>query len=344
MSDTLQTILADPHWLCIGFQRERRELHFAYCDDARLDEAPFLDAPWIDFDSRRAFPLDAVAARLPPPDARPAPRFILHTSFCCSTLMARCLDVRGQVRVLRELTAFNGLARTRARDDLDEPAWEHLIDSIGWLASRAFEAANVTVNKPSNVMLGVAPMLLGAHPRARAIAMFSDLPAYLVSCAKKGRGARPQLLAMLGATDPASRFASRFGLTPATLGPLELGAFAWHLHMDLLRALDDVAVLDAGRFLSHPFAAVRAAQSRLGIEVDAQATRDRVEREMRRNAKQTAAAYDPARRAVEARLVQEQFRSPIEAALDWSGQRFGRWTEWLPAQPGLLPDGLPDRP
>src|SRR5690606_5567954 len=141
--------------------------------------------------------------------------------------------------------------------------------------------------KPSNVMLGAAPELLSAHPESRAIAMYSELPDYLVSCAKKGRGTHARLLAMHDATDPVADFATRFGLVPATLGPLELGALVWTLHMHLLRAIGAVTVLDARRFLDAPFAAVRAAQARLGIVVGADATHARVDRELRRHAKQS---------------------------------------------------------
>lgn len=343
MSVSLDAVVADPHWLCIGYQRDRRELHFAHCDDARLDDAPFLDEPWLDFSARCAFGLEEVTALLPAPDARPPPRLVLHTSFCCSTLMARCLETPGRVRALRELTAFNGLARTRLRLPPDSTAWPRLVECIGWLSSRAFDADGMTINKPSNVMLGAVPDLLAAHPRASAIAMFSDLPAYLVSCAKKGRGAQAQLLAMHDATDPASRFAARFGLTPAALGPLELGALIWHLHMDLLRAVDRVRVLDASRFLAEPLAAVQAAQRWLGIDVEADTTRDRVEHEMRRNAKQTDAIYDPTRREQEARLVRQHLQAPIDAALAWAERHFGSWQEWLPAQPELPINGEPHR-
>jgi hypothetical protein len=333
---TLDAVVADPHWLCIGYQRDRRELHFAYCDDVRLDDVPFLAEPWLDFRTRCAFGLEEVADALPPPELRPAPRFVLHTSFCCSTLMARCLEMPCRVRVLRELTSFNGFARTRQQAGGDPQTWTRLIDCVVTLAMRAFESNGVTINKPSNVMLAAAPDLLASHADAHAITMFSDLPAYLVSCAKKGRGARSRLLAMHDATDAGSRFAARFDLVPATLGLLEIGALVWHLHLDLLRAIPAVRVLDASRFVADPVAGVRAAQHWLGIDVDAEATRERVERELRRNAKQTDVTYDPARREQEAHLVREHLQAPIDAALAWAERRFGAWPEWLPTQKDLV--------
>lgn len=334
---TLAEILADPHWLLVGFNPRERRLHFLHVDAATIERCVFLDQRVLDFSKTHAFALGEVHSMLPAPRDRAPPALVLHTAFCCSTLLARCLVLPGRAQVLRELTVYAGLPV--AREQLDPDAWRALIECVGWLSSRSFDAATRAVNKPTNLALPAASDLLATHADARAVLIWSDLPSFLVSNSKRGAAARPQLLAMYRALDPPLAFAAAH-TTIETLDHLQLAALIWRFQMQEIAAIDvaqvaKLRVLDAEDFLAAPAPITIAAQRWLGIEPDPAATRARLAIELGRHAKGGDIAFDPQRRRHEEQVALQYFGAHVEAAIAWSDSVFGPWRAALPAHARL---------
>ena len=139
------------------------------------------------------------------PTAPASQGLILHTAFCCSTLFAHCLHNPGVTRVLRELPLYSGMPRARAMllERYDGPAiWNQLLEVAAALSHRRFADELATFNKPSNAFLGAAGDFLSTATAYRGVLLHGDLPAFLLSCAKKIDQGRGPWLAMLAGLNP----------------------------------------------------------------------------------------------------------------------------------------------
>ena len=341
---TLTDILDDAHWLCVGFNPRERKLHFLRADDATIERCVFLDQRVLDFSKTTAFALAEVHAKRT--EHRAPPALVLHTAFCCSTLLGRCLPLPGRAQVLRELTVYAGLptAKEHPSNDLDAREWSMLVDCVAWLSSRTFGDGARAINKPTNLALPAAADLLATHEHARAVLIYSDLADFLVSNSKKGAESRPRLVTMYRALDPRARFAaSRLPQGLDALDHLQLAALIWHAEMAIvatLRADADASrklrAVDAQDFLAQPEAVVAAAQRWFGIEPDRDATRARLAVELGRHAKDEGGApFDAARRKHEEQVARQYFGEHVDAALAWSDRQFGPWREAMPALDAL---------
>lgn len=334
----LTDILDDAHWLCVGFNPRERKLHFLRVDDATIERCVFLDQRVLDFSKTIAFALAEVHARMPRAEDRAPPALVLHTAFCCSTLLGRCLPLPHRAQVLRELTVYAGLpaAKEHPSNDLDAHEWSMLIECVAWLSSRTFADGARSINKPTNLALPAAADLLATHEHARAVLIYSDLPDFIVSNSKKGAESRPRLVTMYRALDPRARFAAKHlpeGLD--ALDHLQIAALIWHAEMAIVASLRGNAKLrglDAQDFLAEPAPTVAQAQRWFGIEPDAEATAARLAVELGRHAKdEGGAAFDAAKRKREEQIARQYFGAHVDAALAWSEQRFGRWQDAMPA-------------
>ncbi|MEO5741434.1 MAG: hypothetical protein ABIS29_12645, partial [Vicinamibacterales bacterium] len=115
MPPSLDEVIEQPDWLCFGLDRDRLLLHFARMDEESIEAMVFLGQHKLDSFASVVFPVDEVLEQLPTATHAEGSRFILHTAFCCSTLLARCIDYPGSARTLRELPVFSGLAPLRLK-------------------------------------------------------------------------------------------------------------------------------------------------------------------------------------------------------------------------------------
>lgn len=178
----IASIARDAVWLphrydaghdAIHFRRTPREQHRAatFLTD---DHLPPVDAPAI---IRRSDAMAAAGGRAPI-------HFIFHSAFCCSTLLARAFDLEGRSMGLKEPTILNDLAGCADRGMSPTELAERLDDALTLLA-RPFGPGEALVVKPSNVVNGMAPAILGMRPEARALLLYAPLRDYLNSIARK---------------------------------------------------------------------------------------------------------------------------------------------------------------
>lgn len=350
MTPNLVDIVRSPNWLCFGLEQRSLMLHFLQVDECTIDQATFLDQRWLDASSTVAFPLADVRAALDAGDAgkhaATQSRFIVHTAFCCSTLLARCMQVPGRIRVLRELTIFSALAglREQLHGSGNDQAWATVVDTVDRLTSRAFGDAP-TINKPSNVFLATSADFLAARAGNRAVLIHMDLPSFLMSCLKKSQAGAGPWQGMYAALDPTGSYARQRGIDVETAPPLQLAATLWHLQMSLLRAYQAAGVtsrvrqVDVGEFLAAPLETVRRGLDwfELGHRADEATLAGIVAQTLQSNAKQTGQQFSPGQRRKEQALIRGHFRAPIAQAMAWSDERFGPWQDAYPSSiPRLL--------
>ena len=310
--------LADARWFPVDLHVPRREYGFLAIDQGVLEHSTFLDtrieAP---LGEAVAVPVD-IAAQAEMPVAPLA--WLFHTSFCCSTLLARVLHLPPYQVVLKEPLVLRRLGDARhARWPVEE-----LIGPTVRLLARPWDPGGAVVVKPTHAALNVAADLLAATPHSRGVILTSSLDDFLVSNLKKTEETQAKVPALAERALQAGTFHSR--LPPGALAPPDLlaaAALQWAAQRELcvdilagagpqrLRFIDASALLD-----DVPAMAWQCAQW-LRLPVPQEALSSHAVDVSRRNAKAVEAEYDAHRRASDVRLIHAQFSRQIEAARQW---------------------------
>jgi hypothetical protein len=180
-------LAADPAWLPHRYDPEFDAFHFRYVPRAEHRLATFLTDEYLNPNQpTTVLARDAVMKEAVP---KGTVHFIFHSAFCCSTLLARALDIPGTAMALKEPTILNDLVGWRHRGAKPDRLSEVLEDSLH-LLSRPFGSPEATVIKPSNVTSGLVPAMMEIMPEAQALVLYAPIEVYLKSVAKKGMWGR----------------------------------------------------------------------------------------------------------------------------------------------------------
>jgi hypothetical protein len=308
--------LRDPGWFPVDLHVPERRLAMLRLDAGVLErstfldtriEAPLADATWVD--------LDGIA--MPLVEAQPA--WLFHTSFCCSTLLARALHLEPRHVVLREPLVLRRLGDARHAGWPVDP----LVAPIVSLLSRPWCEGGSVLIKPTHAALNVGRELLAAVPASRALMLTSALDDFLVSNIKKTAETQRKIPELAERALNAGTFGRRCG--PAALAPPDLlaaAALQWaaqrELCVDLVESagISRIRTLDASQLLDDPVATSVAVAAWLGYP-DTAAVAAHASDVARRNAKAPTVAYGPAERERDARALKTRHGPALAAAIAW---------------------------
>ena len=270
VKNDLQSMLSDPQWLPSHWDRRGATLALIHVPRARHGEFTFLADEYLAPAKLPTIVIGIAEALAARPERSPAPHFIFHSAFCCSTLLARALDLPGAAMGLKEPQILNELADAARAQALDADAFGLAVD----LLRRPFSADERVVIKPSNVANLLAPALMNADEGSRAIFLYAPLPRFLGSVAGKGLWGRrwvrrlyAQLLRDTGL---------QFGFADAEqfeLSDLQIAALAWLMHHAQGAALISqfparVRTLDSEAFLARRADALEALAAHFQLRLD----------------------------------------------------------------------------
>ncbi|MDX1380620.1 MAG: hypothetical protein R3233_05840 [Xanthomonadales bacterium] len=293
--------LRSPDWLLAGVDPAAGRAQFA-----RVSRETYLESPFLD---HRIRPMPTEAHSLSFDALEPAARavrgaagWIVHTAFCCSTLLARCLDHPGRTLVLKEPLVLTRLADLVREGRAADVPLDHLLR----LMERAYPGETALI-KPSNYANALLPPLMAADARRRVVLMSCALDALLVSLLKKREEAEQRLPGFVAALLRDSDYAVRAGLEQAPPnGVLQLGVVMWHaqrhaLETERARLGGRAMVLSMERFLAEPLDTLSAVSAHLDLGLDPEMIERAVsDGAFRRHAKSSETAYDAEQRAQEA--------------------------------------------
>jgi len=310
-----------PDWLAHRYDPEHDAVHLLRADRALRRSAPFLT------DEHLASAGEPVVARRSDalanaPAASPV-HFIFHSAYCCSTLLANAFDEPSLSSSLKEPTILNDLVGWRHRGGPPAQVGE-VLDSVLRLLARPFEAGEVTVVKPSNVVNALAPAMLSLRPGASAVALYAPLRLYLGSIASKGLWGRSWVRELLikqlkdGLLDGLG-FEAEDYLRLSDLQAAAVGWLAQHrLFAQLVRRFPDrVCTLESEVLLARPADALAEIDRRFGVDRGVALGRATVERVFRRHAK-FGGAFDREDRAANQRSAAEIHGDEIETVAAWT--------------------------
>jgi hypothetical protein len=177
------TIVRDADWLAHRYDAVRDMVQFLHADRATRRSATFLTDEYLPA-GLPLVPLPRQAALGIRTEPTPL-RFIFHSAFCCSTLLANAFDLPGRATSLKEPVILNDVVGYRHRGG-ERAAAEALLGGALTLLARPFVRGEVVVVKPSNIANGFARTMLAQRPEATALLLHAPLAVFLGSVAKKG--------------------------------------------------------------------------------------------------------------------------------------------------------------
>jgi hypothetical protein len=170
-----------PDWLAHRYDPGQDAVHFIQVDREARARAPFLTDGDLGERSQRILR----RADVPTTGSEAPVRYIFHSAFCCSTLLANAYDRPGLAFSLKEPTILQDLVGWRHQGGAPAQIGAVMGDAVRLLA-RPFEASETCVIKPSNVVNGFIPALIGGRDNVRALLLYAPLHLFIASIAKKG--------------------------------------------------------------------------------------------------------------------------------------------------------------
>ena len=316
-------LIEDPHWFPAAIIDDYRGLRFAQVSRETLSAEAFLDQRMQDsVTGWQSIPITDLLSHTQALPPRP-PAFIFHSAFCCSTLLARALDVPGSSLALKEPDVLMGLANA-LRTGGAEVDNDALTDLILGLLARRFEPDEAIVVKPTYSANNLLPRV--ASRGARVLILYGDLSRYLISVLKKGAACKSfeRTQYNIFGLDPGG-LAAIPARQAMTFTDLQVAALVWRHQMELFQqSLDETgsdrfATLHYHDFLDRPVEALAAVATHLGLPLD----RNSLEGVVRgpvfaRNAKFADQAYDLQQRQSDASALQSQYGHVLETIEQWA--------------------------
>lgn len=322
--DNAAATISDAQWLPHRVDVARGQIQFVHLSRDDHRRATFLSDEYIAAEApRRTLAIgdvDAAASGLTSPRCH----FIFHSAFCCSTLMARALDVEGHCMGLKEPRVLQDL--TEASLALGDPRRlrPHL-SLVGGLLARPFGAGEAVIVKPTNIVNPIAEDLLAALPAAKALLLYSPLPAFLRSVASKGLFGRiwaRKSLASHGrraAFDPGYDDMARWlhtDLQVAALGWLQQQAQFARMAREL--PAGRVATLDSETFLKRPADALVAADRLFDLGLGTATIEAIVAGPVFRQDSKSHKPFDGEGRERQKMIVADAYAAEIDMVTNWA--------------------------
>jgi hypothetical protein len=325
--------LADPRWLPLTYDAGHDAFRFATIDLEMLGHAPFLDQRlgpvWQQALAVSAIDVDHAAGA--PAFARPAPAWLFHTAFCCSTLLARALHAPPAAVALKEPHALMAMAQLSLHESRLPPGLlDARLRTTVALLGRPWTADGRILVKPTNAVNRLLPRLLALAP-ARAILLHGGLEDFLVSCCKKLPGAQAPMRWMAQYLLPGTRLEPALAIpSDHELNFVEACVLTWYAQMELYAdalaadGSDRLRSLDMAALLAQPEGTVRACARHLALEVGDDASA-RVAQVFARDSKRTDASHGRERRDAERAAVLERHGELVRAGLAWAERVVAPW-------------------
>jgi hypothetical protein len=191
------------------------------------------------------------------------------------------------------------------------------------LLARPFEPGETCVIKPSNVVNGLAPALIGGRDDAKALILYAPLPIFIASIAKKGLTGRLWVRDLLakqlqeGFVDLGFTAQDYFRQTD-----LQVAAVGWLAQHAMFAKLantmpDRVRTLDSEVLLARPDDAMTALDAFFGVQDSDDGRAKVIEREFSRNSK-SGEAFDAASRQADQANAMGAYRDEIDKVVIWA--------------------------
>jgi hypothetical protein len=314
----------DAAWIPHFYEPRRDTLVLAHLPRETQRTLTFLDTRFVDSAAEAPpAPIADLPVDLIHQQAGPL-HFIFHTGFCCSTLLARALDIPGVSMGLKEPGVLASFAEYWSSSRRNAGALEALTVTLD-LLSRPLSPGETQIIKPSTVVNHIIPQLLHARPDSKAIVLFSSLDTFLRAVARRDLEGR------IFARELFHQFAP---VIPLDAGPkvedivlyadLQIAAQAWLMQAAFMDAIAGrfgrrVRVLNAETFIAKPMATLCGVGAFFNLGLTPEKARAIAEGPIfGEHAKELGRAFDAEARRIQYEQAGEANRIEIAMAKDWA--------------------------
>lgn len=224
---------------------------------------------------------------------------------------------------LKEPVIFNDIVGWRHRGAAGRDVAKALDNGLKLLA-RPFGPGEATIIKPSNVVNGLAPAMMGLRPQSKALLLRAPLPIFLKSVAKKGMWGRLWVRDLMtkqlreGLIDLGFEQADYLELTD-----LQAAAVGWLAQQALFARMveqfgERVRTLDSETLLDNAEAGIEALALFFGIDIDADRRKAILQGRAFTTDSKTGAAFTRAQRESGYDEAARHHADEIEKVLVWA--------------------------
>jgi hypothetical protein len=322
-----------PEWLAHRYDPPADAVHFIRADRATRQNVPFLTEENLDASSPAMFRRSDVAGLM---RRDVSLRYIFHSAYCCSTLLANVYDRQGKCFSLKEPTILQDIVGWRHRGGQPAQVGAALADAISLLA-RPFAPGERCVIKPSNVVNGLIPAMMGGRPEAKALLLYAPLRVYLGSIANKGLWGRRWVRDLL--TKQLTENFVDLGFTPQDYflqTDLQVAAVGWLAQHALFTRLaaampERVRTLDSELLIADPADTIAALDAFFGINDDDASRAAVISKVFARNSK-SGEAFAPDQRHSDQIAARSAHADEIDKVAIWALEVAARAD--IPPEPG----------
>lgn len=316
-------VALDPEWLPHTYDVEGANLTSVLVPQAARPNLMFLsDEHFAGNFQKVAFPVAAIAAEALAASRAPM-HFIFHTSFCCSTLLAKALDVPGVSTALKEPDVLINLANRLIRSD--DPSNRQRLELVLRLLERPPTRGETVIVKPTNFANRLVEPIMTVRPESRAILLYSDVETFIRSLLKRGMWGRitaRKLFNQLAGWSPLVSSYSAAEILEYT--DVQIAALAWLAqihHFDAMARMfgpDRIMVLDSGALLADPAAALTKAQALFELNLsDADSERIAGGPVFSKHSKFSERDYSAEAREQDHKAINEAHAEELSMVLQW---------------------------
>ena len=314
----------DPAWIPHFYDPDRDTLVLAQLPRETQRRLTFLDSRFVGRDAESRPPRSRSSPRTSSDDEAGPLHFIFHTGFCCSTLLARALDIPGVSMGLKEPAVLACFAEYWSNSRRTAGALEALTVTLD-LLSRPLTPGEAQIVKPSTVANHIIPQLLHARPDAKAIVLFSSLDTFLRAIARRGLEGRifaRELFYQFAPVIPLDAGANADDIV--LHADLQIAAQAWLMQATFMDAIakrfgNRVRVLNGETFLNKPAATLTSVGAFFDLGITPEMARDiAASAVFTEHAKELGRPFDANARRAQYDEAGDAYRLEIAMAKDWA--------------------------
>ncbi len=252
--------------------------------------------------------------------------YLFHTSFCCSTLLARLLDFPDKSLVLKEPFVLRRLSDARYAGNYKNKLTEIALG----LLSRSPENEPAILLKPTHVALNIADEVMSASPNSRAILITSTLNDFLISNIKKPDSTKQKVPELVERFMSASNLPNH--LPPEAFEPPDFlcgVALQWHAQKKIINDLQNsihghnINLVNESDLLKSPEQTLTQCLQWLQWSMSEKEISKQIKVTMSHHSKSSGREYSPVEKEHETRLLLQKYNKEISFALKWSDKYLG---------------------
>ena len=294
-------------------------IHMARTSARAASDSPFLFVPHFAPGAEQALPVASLER------GERKRRYIFHTALCCSTLLAKALDVPGKCLALKEPDVLMQLSNAQRMSSPDGSA-----QCVGAVETALFnvgdDVSEAVVVKPTNAANRLILELI-SDPSGRGIVIHSDLESFLLSIVRKGEEGRIFVRRLFNIFRMDSPFAQSLPERDLfTLSDLQIAALVWAIQCDQINQANAakpgrLRAVHCDELLDDPASVLVKVNDWLETGLSA----DDIDQQVNgpvfsSNSKDASQAYDTSIRSAERAAAVEKWAGSIRFAQNWASR------------------------